>query len=226
MCCCDVIGFDHFSEQISHHHFPSEDWWETWFPCLEQPAHPICWISNARWVCHRRPCKCGVHKGIVPNTESQLFSVLLNSPRFLFFFFFFCSLGGNFLFPAPQILVSGWSNNFFLSSEILPSISEQRELKLLLSRGHNLYLNGISWSCLSGKTTFSTENLPERVNRGENFKNEIHFLFLQLCIELGWKPKYGRFDVVPLILQANGQDPEIFEYPPEIILEVPMEHPK
>ncbi|NXA50878.1 NOS2 protein, partial [Nothocercus julius] len=50
--------------------------------------------------------------------------------------------------------------------------------------------------------------------------------FTQLCIELGWKPKYGRFDVVPLILQANGQDPEIFEFPPEIILEVPMEHPK
>ncbi|XP_042686372.1 nitric oxide synthase, inducible [Centrocercus urophasianus] len=50
--------------------------------------------------------------------------------------------------------------------------------------------------------------------------------FTKLCIELGWKPKYGRFDVVPLVLQANGQDPEIFEYPPEIILEVPMEHPK
>ncbi|KAM8797256.1 nitric oxide synthase, inducible [Eudromia elegans] len=50
--------------------------------------------------------------------------------------------------------------------------------------------------------------------------------FTQLCIELGWKPKYGRFDVVPLILQANGQDPEIFEIPPEIILQVPMEHPK
>uniref|UniRef100_A0A8C0FKZ2 Nitric oxide synthase, inducible n=1 Tax=Bubo bubo TaxID=30461 RepID=A0A8C0FKZ2_BUBBB len=50
--------------------------------------------------------------------------------------------------------------------------------------------------------------------------------FTQLCIELGWKPKYGRFDVVPLVLQANGQDPEIFEFPPEIVLEVPMEHPK
>uniref|UniRef100_A0A8B9U8Y2 Nitric oxide synthase n=1 Tax=Anas zonorhyncha TaxID=75864 RepID=A0A8B9U8Y2_9AVES len=50
--------------------------------------------------------------------------------------------------------------------------------------------------------------------------------FTKLCIDLGWKPKYGRFDVVPLILQANGQDPEIFEFPPEIILEVPMEHPK
>lgn len=48
----------------------------------------------------------------------------------------------------------------------------------------------------------------------------------QLCIELGWKPKYGRFDVVPLVLQANGQDPEIFEYPPEIVLEVPIEHPR
>ncbi|XP_019348966.1 nitric oxide synthase, inducible [Alligator mississippiensis] len=48
----------------------------------------------------------------------------------------------------------------------------------------------------------------------------------QLCIDLGWKPKYGRFDLVPLIIQANGQDPEIFELPPEIILEVPMEHPK
>uniref|UniRef100_A0A8C4VBK9 Nitric oxide synthase n=1 Tax=Falco tinnunculus TaxID=100819 RepID=A0A8C4VBK9_FALTI len=50
--------------------------------------------------------------------------------------------------------------------------------------------------------------------------------FTQLCVELGWKPKYGCFDVVPLILQANGQDPEIFEIPPEIVLEVPMEHPK
>ncbi|XP_010400579.1 nitric oxide synthase, inducible isoform X2 [Corvus cornix cornix] len=50
--------------------------------------------------------------------------------------------------------------------------------------------------------------------------------FTQLCIELGWKPKYGRFDVLPLVLQANGQDPEIFDLPPEIVLQVPMEHPK
>uniref|UniRef100_A0A670KA16 Nitric oxide synthase n=1 Tax=Podarcis muralis TaxID=64176 RepID=A0A670KA16_PODMU len=49
--------------------------------------------------------------------------------------------------------------------------------------------------------------------------------FTQLCIQLGWKPKYGRFDVVPLILQADGQDPELFELPPELVLEVSMEHP-
>lgn len=44
-------------------------------------------------------------------------------------------------------------------------------------------------------------------------------------MQLGWKPKYGRFDVLPLILQANGQDPELFELPPELVLEVSMEHP-
>ncbi|XP_063002916.1 nitric oxide synthase, inducible [Elgaria multicarinata webbii] len=49
--------------------------------------------------------------------------------------------------------------------------------------------------------------------------------FTQLCIQLGWKAKYGRFDVVPWILQANGQDPELFELPPELVLDVPMEHP-
>ncbi|XP_053131301.1 LOW QUALITY PROTEIN: nitric oxide synthase, inducible-like [Hemicordylus capensis] len=49
--------------------------------------------------------------------------------------------------------------------------------------------------------------------------------FTQLCIQLGWKPKYGRFDVVPLVLQANGQEPELFELPPDLVLEVPTEHP-
>ncbi|XP_069471112.1 nitric oxide synthase, inducible [Ambystoma mexicanum] len=50
--------------------------------------------------------------------------------------------------------------------------------------------------------------------------------FTQLCIDIGWKPRYGRFDVLPLLLQANGQDPEFFEIPPELVLEVSMEHPK
>uniref|UniRef100_A0A6I8PS58 Nitric oxide synthase n=1 Tax=Ornithorhynchus anatinus TaxID=9258 RepID=A0A6I8PS58_ORNAN len=50
--------------------------------------------------------------------------------------------------------------------------------------------------------------------------------FTQLCMDLGWEPNFGRFDVLPLILQANGQDPELFEIPPELILEVAMEHPK
>ncbi|KAM4795668.1 nitric oxide synthase, inducible [Rhinophrynus dorsalis] len=50
--------------------------------------------------------------------------------------------------------------------------------------------------------------------------------FTELCIQLGWKPKYERFEILPLVLQANGEDPELFEIPSDLILEVPMEHPK
>ncbi|XP_029469395.1 nitric oxide synthase, inducible [Rhinatrema bivittatum] len=50
--------------------------------------------------------------------------------------------------------------------------------------------------------------------------------FTQLCIELGWRPKNGRFDILPLLLQADGKDPELFEIPPDLVLEVSMEHPK
>lgn len=48
----------------------------------------------------------------------------------------------------------------------------------------------------------------------------------ELCIQLGWKPKYERFEILPLVLQANGEDPEFFEIPKDLIHEVPMEHPK
>ena len=47
----------------------------------------------------------------------------------------------------------------------------------------------------------------------------------QLCIDLGWKPRYGRFDVLPLLLQAPDEPPELFTLPPEMVLEVPLEHP-
>ena len=54
----------------------------------------------------------------------------------------------------------------------------------------------------------------------------IHFIFKQICEALGWEGKGGRFDVLPLVLQANGGEPEMFEIPPEIVLEVQMKHPK
>ncbi|KAG3269558.1 nitric oxide synthase 2 [Ictidomys tridecemlineatus] len=64
--------------------------------------------------------------------------------------------------------------------------------------------------------------MPDGTIRGDPANLE----FTQLCIDLGWKPRYGRFDVLPLVLQADGCDPEFFEIPPELVLEVPMEHPK
>uniref|UniRef100_A0A8D0L8P8 Nitric oxide synthase 1 n=1 Tax=Sphenodon punctatus TaxID=8508 RepID=A0A8D0L8P8_SPHPU len=48
----------------------------------------------------------------------------------------------------------------------------------------------------------------------------------EICTQQGWKAPHGRFDVLPLLLQANGNDPELFEIPPELILEVPIRHPK
>uniref|UniRef100_A0A8C8XD40 Nitric oxide synthase n=1 Tax=Panthera leo TaxID=9689 RepID=A0A8C8XD40_PANLE len=43
-------------------------------------------------------------------------------------------------------------------------------------------------------------------------KHDFRIWNAQLCIDLGWKP--------------NGGDPELFEIPPDLVLEVPMEHPK
>ncbi|XP_012912025.1 nitric oxide synthase, brain isoform X1 [Mustela putorius furo] len=50
--------------------------------------------------------------------------------------------------------------------------------------------------------------------------------FTEICVQQGWKPPRGRFDVLPLLLQANGNDPELFQIPPELVLEVPIRHPK
>lgn len=47
----------------------------------------------------------------------------------------------------------------------------------------------------------------------------------QLCIQHGWTPGNGRFDVLPLLLQAPDEPPELFTLPPELVLEVPLEHP-
>uniref|UniRef100_A0A6Q2WR08 Nitric oxide synthase, inducible n=1 Tax=Esox lucius TaxID=8010 RepID=A0A6Q2WR08_ESOLU len=50
--------------------------------------------------------------------------------------------------------------------------------------------------------------------------------FTKICMQLGWTPRYGLFDVLPLVLQANGEDPDFYEIPPDLILEVCMEHPQ
>ncbi len=45
---------------------------------------------------------------------------------------------------------------------------------------------------------------------------------------LHWTPPAERtaFDLLPLVLQANGGDPELFEIPLEIVLEVSLTHPE
>lgn len=43
---------------------------------------------------------------------------------------------------------------------------------------------------------------------------------------LGWKGRGDRFDVLPLVIQMPGKGPELFELPPDAILEVPLTHPE
>lgn len=50
--------------------------------------------------------------------------------------------------------------------------------------------------------------------------------FTEICQSLGWKGKGGRFDVLPLVLQANGGPPEYFDIPEHLALQVNIKHPK
>jgi len=47
----------------------------------------------------------------------------------------------------------------------------------------------------------------------------------QVCVKLGWKAPGTRWDILPLVLSADGHDPEYFEIPRELILEVEISHP-
>lgn len=42
---------------------------------------------------------------------------------------------------------------------------------------------------------------------------------------LGWEGRGGRFDVLPLGIQMPGKEVELFELPPDAVLEVPLTHP-
>ena len=48
-----------------------------------------------------------------------------------------------------------------------------------------------------------------------------------ICKRLGWSGgSGGEFDVLPLVLQANGGAPEMFELPEELVLRVKLKHPR
>lgn len=49
--------------------------------------------------------------------------------------------------------------------------------------------------------------------------------FTDICIELGWEPKYGHFDVLPLVIQLDDHTPKLFEVPKGLVKEVPLRHP-
>jgi nitric-oxide synthase, bacterial len=53
----------------------------------------------------------------------------------------------------------------------------------------------------------------------------INTRITELAHRLGWAGPGGRFDVLPLIIQAAGEGPQMFAIPPDAVLEVPLTHP-
>ena len=54
----------------------------------------------------------------------------------------------------------------------------------------------------------------------------LHVKLTEGIKRLGWRGGAGTpFDLLPLVIQMPQQPPQIFELPPEIVLEVPLSHP-
>lgn len=50
--------------------------------------------------------------------------------------------------------------------------------------------------------------------------------FTERARALGWDAPGGRFDLLPLIIQLPGQEPALFELPPDAVREVEITHPE
>lgn len=64
-----------------------------------------------------------------------------------------------------------------------------------------------------------------RQSDGSIVGDPINVEFTEICQDLGWKGKGTRWDILPLVLSANGHDPEYFEIPEDLILRVHISHP-
>ncbi|XP_011860822.1 PREDICTED: nitric oxide synthase, salivary gland [Vollenhovia emeryi] len=53
----------------------------------------------------------------------------------------------------------------------------------------------------------------------------VNVEFTEVCIKLGWKGARTRFDILPLVLSANGHDPDYFDIPSDLVFEVSLSHP-
>ncbi|TSI08291.1 nitric oxide synthase oxygenase [Lysinibacillus sp. BW-2-10] len=50
--------------------------------------------------------------------------------------------------------------------------------------------------------------------------------FTEICQQLGWKGEGTHFDVLPLVIQINDQQPKFFDIPKNHVLEVSIRHPQ
>ncbi len=71
---------------------------------------------------------------------------------------------------------------------------------------------------------YAGHRLPNGAIRGDGAQAAL----TDRAIELGWKPAepLGRFDVLPMLISSDFGEPELYELPPDAVLEVPLSHPE
>ena len=66
-----------------------------------------------------------------------------------------------------------------------------------------------------------------RQSNGEVIGDAGSVEFTEFVQSLGWKKENKtHFDLLPLVIQMPGEEPQIFDLPPDAIMEVPIEHPE
>jgi nitric-oxide synthase len=50
--------------------------------------------------------------------------------------------------------------------------------------------------------------------------------FTRTCMDMGWQGEGTPFDILPLVINATGDKPQLFPLPQGIVKEVPIEHPQ
>jgi nitric-oxide synthase, bacterial len=76
------------------------------------------------------------------------------------------------------------------------------------------------------RTVLWNEQLIRYAGYADGTGDPQYLGFTDAVTELGWKGKGGPFDILPLVLQAPGQEPRLFELPEDAVLEVPLTHPE
>uniref|UniRef100_T1JE55 nitric-oxide synthase (NADPH) n=1 Tax=Strigamia maritima TaxID=126957 RepID=T1JE55_STRMM len=61
---------------------------------------------------------------------------------------------------------------------------------------------------------------------GTYIGDPINVEFTSICLSLGWKGKKEEWEILPIVLSANGHDPEYFDLPSELVIRIKITHPK
>lgn len=66
-----------------------------------------------------------------------------------------------------------------------------------------------------------------RLDDGRILGDPANVAFTETVRRLGWRARYGRFDLLPLVVEGtDGRGPQLREIDPREVLEVPLSHPE